>query len=732
MNKLLWVVLVLLGASPLMAQQYHYYYQGEKSALEINTQFTYLLLDGVETPAQLGSMLRNAEVTKFGIYSPARTLDRINNSLERPGKFWAEVRFTKQLSEDAYLRELRRLEASEAILEAGPYFSKDRTDKIGISDLFLVKLKSVEEEAALLRLAERENVQVIGKNRFMPQWYTLALNPDNERNALEMANAFYETGQFLASEPDMMIDVLAECVNDPFFTNQWGHNNTGQWGGAVTPDINACDGWANWGTGNTSAVVAVLDHGFEQNHPDLAANNFTTGFDTESGTTPALVLGSHGTACAGIVAAVRNNNLGVAGVAPNCRIMSISNSLAGTPNSRQRRADGFNWAWQNGADVVSNSWSSGVQYAIIDDAIDNTLDNGRGGLGTVVVFSAGNGNGAVSYPANSDPRIICVGAMSPCGERKNPASCDGESWGSDFGTQLDVMAPGVKIPTTDRQGGAGYSGTDYTQTFNGTSSACPHVAGLAALILSLNPCLSHDQVADIIERSAQKVGGYAYANTAGRPNGTWDDEMGYGLIDIDAAMRMTRELLLQNTSYYGTFNFQVHGTIRAGSNVDPNKASGPVNIMTGNTTYRATQSISLEAGFTVHPGAVFTAEIISTSCADWDETLKTADPEELAETEADEISSPASNGELVNRMRAFPNPFSQELTLETEFQSEVEASASLYNLQGQKIADLLPEGRHPEGYQRERIQLNRELPAGIYLLRLKLDGQVQTQKLIKQ
>ena len=98
-----------------------------------------------------------------------------------------------------------------------------------------------------------------------------------------------------------------------------------------------------------------------------------------------------------------------------------------------------------------------MQFQIIDDAIDNALTQGRNGLGTVVVFAAGNDNGGVSYPANSNSEIITVGALSPCGERKSPNSCDGETtWGSNFGAELDIMAPGVLIPTTDRQGNNGY------------------------------------------------------------------------------------------------------------------------------------------------------------------------------------------------------------------------------------------------------------------------------------
>jgi len=154
--------------------------------------------------------------------------------------------------------------------------------------------------------------------------------------------------------------------------------------------------------------------------------------------------------------------------------------------------------------------------------------------------------------------VIAVGAISPCGQRKSLTSCDGETcWGSNYGTNLSVVAPGVFVPTTDVQGTAGYNPTDlnsppcgsnggkilndypdqnYIIWFNGTSAATPHVAGVAALILSVNPSLTGQQVRNVIEGTAQKVGGYNYQTTSGYPNGTWNNEVGYGLVNAYAAV----------------------------------------------------------------------------------------------------------------------------------------------------------------------------------------------------
>ncbi len=115
------------------------------------------------------------------------------------------------------------------------------------------------------------------------------------------------------------------------------------------------------------------------------------------------------------------------------------------------------------------------------------------------------------------------------------------------------MAPGTDIVTTDIQGFLGYNpqyednqsyvdNDEYVYSWRGTSAAAPHVSGVAALVLSVNPCLTGQQVRDILEKTCQKVGTYSYTTTAGRPNGTWNNEMGYGLINAYAAVQMAKTI----------------------------------------------------------------------------------------------------------------------------------------------------------------------------------------------
>jgi subtilisin family serine protease len=528
MNNRLIVVSLFLFINFMLAYSQDYYWnKGEKISVKKSDGKNYYLFSNADKAIQ------GLEINSAKVYD--RTL------------YWA----------------LGDFKDDNLIEYASPAVINLMGDTLNFSNLFYVKLKDEKNIEQLERMAKENNVEILGNNKFMPRWYTLSCSKKSTGNALEMANLFHESNLFSVAEADFLIHYKpTSCVSDTYFNNQWNLNNTGQYGGTPGIDINYCSS-RSITTGNPNIIVAVIDHGIQMNHPDIT-NLHPSSYNAMTGTSPSQVLGSHGTPCAGIIGANSNNGIGISGIAPNSRLMSVSHNLFVTPNAPQQLANGINWAWQNGASVISNSWGHNLLNSyhnsyLIDNAISNALQLGRGGRGTVVVFSAGNNNSAVIYPANSNPDIIVVGAMSPCGERKNFNSCDRENiWGSNYGATLDIMAPGVLVSTTDLTGVAGYNpGTpihtnsggniitsdyadrDYTVWFNGTSAAAPHVAGVAALILSVNPNLTQRQVANIIESTARKVGGYNYQITTGRPNGTWNNEMGYGLVDAYAAIRRT-------------------------------------------------------------------------------------------------------------------------------------------------------------------------------------------------
>jgi len=390
-------------------------------------------------------------------------------------------------------------------------------------------------------------------NEFENNLYLVRLNLETS-DLFELVNQLQDDNRVEFAEPNF-IRMMKTHTNDPFFSSQWAINNQGYLGGTIDADMDVDDAW-NYATGS-GIKVAVIDEGVDLSHPDLTPN-LLNGYDAtgngSNGAPNESNNDAHGTACAGIIAGVGNNNTGIAGVAYNAKIIPIriafSNGLFWTTNDNWI-ANGINWAWQNGADVLSNSYGGGSYSITIESAINNAVNNGRNGKGSVVLFSSGNdpgGNGdPVSFPATV-ASAISVGASSMCDTRKNLSSCDGEFWGSNFGNSLDVVAPGVKIYTTDISGSAGYNSGDYKSDFNGTSSACPNAAGVVALILSANPNLTQHQARDILERNTDKVSGYIYSNNSSQPNGTWNSEVGYGRIN---ARKAVEDILVGNVSITG-------------------------------------------------------------------------------------------------------------------------------------------------------------------------------------
>lgn len=372
-----------------------------------------------------------------------------------------------------------------------------------------VKLKSESDYSKLQTVARQKGCEIIEQNPFMPLWYKLRVKSVRGCNSVDIANAIYETGKFATAFPSFSLEAI-EISYDPNVYEQWGLYNS-QYEGL---DISISQAWT-YATGR-GIKVAVVDQGIDMSHQDLADNIYSLSYDSESNTSPSIVYGEHGTHCAGIVGAVRNNGIQVAGVAPDAKLMSISNKLALSFTAESTLANGINWAWQNGADVISCSWWC-YKNPLLEDAIDNAVRKGREGKGCVFVKSAGNysvwhPSFDISYPGDYSPDVIAVSNMTENGDI-SATSCYGEN--------LLVTAPGNQILSTLPNNEIG--------KLSGTSMACPHVSGLAALILERNPSLTAKQVREIIARNAKKVGNLPYNQT--KEYGTWNEKYGYGLID---------------------------------------------------------------------------------------------------------------------------------------------------------------------------------------------------------
>jgi len=527
MRKLLLFLSVYLWTfGALFAQSDYYWYRGRKIPVSANEQKKLVIIDNQQA-ADKKTLLNTP-----GVQVKSSSQSSTPGSLVPYKNFKPESREIAIVESD---REIRKMTGTAVVYEA-PFYVNSAGEEAPLTDQFYVKLKNKGDVKLLEQLAKEHSVVIKGHNTFMPLWYTLGATSQSKGNALDLANVFYESGFFAASEPEFLFEIKTNCAYDPLFTSQWGLLNTGASFWTAGIDIKACGAWTCT-KGDSAIIVAVVDDGVQLDHPDLP-NMTALSYDAHTGTSPSVLRGSHGTPCAGIIGAA-HSGIANAGVAPNVKLMSVSIAYGSGGSTPAAFADAINFAWQNGADVISNSWYYDAWWTtVIEDAIADAIEYGRGGKGSTVVFSAGNTDGAITNPAGLNPDILVVGAGSPCGERKSPSSCDGESWwGGSYGTQLDVTAPGVLVPTTTI-----YSG--YTYTFNGTSAAAPHVSGVAALLYSLNPDLTREDLVDIIEQTAQKVGSYTYSTTTGRPNGNWNNEMGYGLIDAEAAVNLARTNLL--------------------------------------------------------------------------------------------------------------------------------------------------------------------------------------------
>ena len=299
--------------------------------------------------------------------------------------------------------------------------------------------------------------------------------------------------------------------------------------GSYTPDydinyLQAAN--ANMIPNASNMVIAVIDAGVELTHSDLSFHSFS--WDGVNNSSPSVVYDPHGTNVAGILGAVTNNTIGIAGIASGAKIMSLSHIFLDDAASQGKAAELIIKATNQGAHVINNSWGFQSSSTALSSAINYSITNGRDGKGCILVFGSGNNySSTMRFPASYTPesRVIAVGATSYNGYRASF---------SDYGTNLDIVAPGINIPTTT-------TGNTYISNFWGTSASTPHVSGVAALILAKNPNLYYDEVGFILQSSANKSLPYTFSSTS-KAGGTWNNEVGHGLLDMYSALSMTQSV----------------------------------------------------------------------------------------------------------------------------------------------------------------------------------------------
>jgi subtilisin family serine protease len=460
----------------------------------------------------------------------------------------------------------------DVVAYVAPVYQTGEKELITTGDEFFVKLNHAGELQKLRELALTTKTKIIGENQFINNVYKLRVDKNSQANPFELSNYFMQHGKFAHAQPNYNFSPTV-TTDDPRFNRQWNLYNEGtpqQYNGTPGADMNVTEAWQIT-MGSADIKVGILDSGVDTLHEDLMAN-LLAGYDacqdsaqnTKGYPTPNFDNDGHGTCCAGIACAIADNGLGIAGVAPNCKIVPvrifyyITIGVGGDPipwSTSEFFVNGISWQWQVAdVDVSSNSWGITDNFlslfpgqdSIVNIAINEAVNNGRNGKGLPVLHSSGN-DGLTDtipiWPARTDI-VISVNATSMCDELKSNTSCDNETWwGGNWGDGLDVSAPGVKIPATDMNGTNGFSASsNYYNTFNGTSAACPNAAGVMALILSIRPELTQAQARSILESTCDTVGGYDYS-TAGS-SGPWSEELGHGRINAKRAVEKARDYVI--------------------------------------------------------------------------------------------------------------------------------------------------------------------------------------------
>ena len=350
----------------------------------------------------------------------------------------------------------------------------------------------------------------------LAQFYkvTLPINSD----VFSVIKEYQKNPMVIFAEPNHLFQAYT-VPDDPYYSSSgsWNQSYPDMWG---LHTVHAQDAW-NITTGSQDIVVAVVDSGVDYAHPDIAANMWinqdeipSNGIDDDGDGFVDNMYGAdfayndsdpmdgfgHGTHCAGTIAAVGNNDLGVVGVNWRAQIMAVKGLNDYGSGSSTSLSQALCWAADQGADVISNSWGSldRLPYdPLIAEAVHYAYVKG-----CIVVFAAGNSNDDVQYycPQNMQ-ETIAVAATDPTDHRASF---------SNWGEKVDVCAPGVDIlslranNTDFYKNGIHIVGQQYYRS-NGTSMACPHAAGLVALLLAKNNSMTVDMIRTILSSTGDVI-----------------------------------------------------------------------------------------------------------------------------------------------------------------------------------------------------------------------------------
>jgi thermitase len=359
------------------------------------------------------------------------------------------------------------------------------------------------------------------------------------------------------AEPNYEISLLDVIPNDGDVALQYYLDN-----------IKAPQAW-EYETGSSAVIVAVLDTGVDMAHIELASK-LVEGYDYVDRDLIPQDMNGHGTHVAGIIGAVTNNGVGMAGLSWGARIMPLRVLDAYGNGSYANTADAIRYAVDNGAQVINMS-IGGTKYSeVLENAINYAASNGV----TLVAATGNSGVSTVLYPA-AFGAVIAVGATD---------SADQKAWFSNTGGAIDVVAPGVSIFSL-------YPGNTY-RYISGTSMATPMVAGFAALLWSLPEMRYSTQVENVIKATAKDLGSFG-----------WDSFYGVGLIQVGPGILYAKSILPTITPTATSTAKSTHAI----------STSTPTPTSTYEPKYYITSTKFYVGSATVTPGEIFMQQTSPTS-----------------------------------------------------------------------------------------------------------------------
>lgn len=459
-----------------------------------------------------------------------------------------------------------------------------------LTDQLTIQFTPQTSPEAIAKLAAQFGLQGVKPLEGIPNTFVFRLTSQAQENPIKIANRLVGSKEIILAEPEIVVpQELHYRPRDNNYSQQWYLNHEGGSSLARGSHIEVEKAW-DITRGDRSVVVAITDDAIDLNHPDfqgtgkvVAPRDFK---DKDFLPLPGSGSESHGTACAGLAVAEENGS-GIVGVAPGCALMPIRTTGFLNDSSIEEL---FDWAIDHDASVISCSWGAAtVSFSLSlrqRAALNRAATKGRQGKGCVIVFAAGNANRPVSgtifergWPQNIlngptswlggftvHPDVITVSACTSLNKKAaysnwgNNVSVCAPSNNASPGMWFEKTgyintAPTVKISllgrgifTTDLLGSLGYESGNFVRGFGGTSSACPVVAGVAALVLSANPELTAQEVKQILEETADKIVDSQPDPQLGMRLGTYDNNghsqwFGYGKVNAFKAVQAAAQRL---------------------------------------------------------------------------------------------------------------------------------------------------------------------------------------------